>query len=174
MPKTARLILPSKESASSNMNNYIVSVQVLSFSFFSITDACFYVVFLGLMYPALNKLFPGFNEEVKKAGGSVAPPQPVVYRGGGFVKLPMTAKEWDTRQLYISREVLEALLRRLVLERFPHVQAIHGNVTDLTAEGDLIKSAVLKRPDGTVENIQGDFFLDCSGTANGSKYIHVE
>lgn len=122
------------------------------------------------MYPALTKLFPGFIEEVKKAGGSVAPPQPVVYRGGGFVKVPLTADEWETRQLYISREVLEALLRCLVLERFPHVTAIHGNVTDLNATGDTVKSATLKRPDGSMENIEGDLFLDCSGTANGSEY----
>lgn len=120
------------------------------------------------MYPALTRLFPNFVEEVKKAGGSIAPPQPVVYRGGGFVKVPVTANEWDTRQLYISREVLEALLRRLVLERFPHVQAIHGNVSDLVAEGDTVKSAVVRRPDGSNYNVEGDLFLDCSGTANGS------
>lgn len=125
------------------------------------------------MYPALMKLFPDFLEEVKKAGGSIAPPQPVVYRGGGFVKVPLTANEWDTRQLYISREVLEALLRRLVLERFPHVTAIHGNVSDLVAEGDTVKAVALRRPDGSTENIAGDFFLDCSGTANGSKYLLI-
>jgi hypothetical protein len=128
-----------------------------------------HAVFLGLMYPALMKLFPDFLEEVKKAGGSIAPPQPVVYRGGGFVKVPLTANDWDTRQLYISREVLEALLRRLVLERFPHVTAVHGNVSDLVAEGDTVKSVAVRRPDGKTENIAGDFFLDCSGTANGSK-----
>lgn len=121
------------------------------------------------MYPALRKLFPDFIEEVKKAGGSIAPPQPVVYRGGDFVKVPLTADEWEIRQLYISREVLEALLRRLVLERFPHVTAIHGNVSDLVAEGDTVKSATVKRPDGSIENIEGDLFLDCSGTANGSE-----
>lgn len=123
------------------------------------------------MYPALVKLFPDFVEEVKKAGGSIAPPQPVVYRGGGFVKVPLTANEWDTRQLYISREVLEALLRRLVLERFPHVKAVHGNVSDLILEGDVVKSVTLRRPDGSNDKIEGELFLDCSGTTNGSKCL---
>jgi hypothetical protein len=127
------------------------------------------VVFLGLMYPALVKLFPNFVEEVKKAGGSIAPPQPVVYRGGGVVKVPLTANEWETRQLYISREVLEALLRKLVLRDFLNVTTLHGNATELIADGDIIYAVAVRLPDGSTKNIEGSVFLDCTGTTNGSK-----
>jgi len=122
------------------------------------------------MYPALVKLFPNFTEEVRAAGGSIAPPQPVVYRGGGVVKVPLTANEWDTRQLYISREVLEALLRKLVLRDFPNVTSLHGSAADLTAEGDTVKSVTVRLPDGCTQNIEGSVFLDCTGTTNGSEF----
>lgn len=126
-------------------------------------------VFLGLMYPALTKLFPTFIEELRIAGGAVAPPQPVVYRGGGVVQVPTSSSEWDIRQLYISREVLEALLRKMVLRDHPNVKSIYANVTDLKGSPGTVDTAVLRKADGSSEDLQGTVFIDATGTANGSK-----
>ena len=131
----------------------------------------FLAVFLGLMYPTLSKFFPTFEEELRLANGNIVPPQPVVYRGGGVVKLPRKACEWDVRQLYVSREVLEALLRKLVLQQCSNVRTAHGTVTDivLDADGQSVKSANLRYPDGTTESLRSSLVIDATGTANGGE-----
>ena len=124
------------------------------------------------MHPALCKLFPGFESELKLAGGTVAPPQQVVFRGGGYVKLPSASRGWPVRQLYVSREVLEALLRRMLLHGHRNVSTLHGNAVRMntTADRTHVESIVIRASDASEAAYPCAILIDASGTANAGSY----
>ena len=125
-------------------------------------------VFLALLWPTLQSLFPTFKSELVSSSGSVAAPASVSYKAGGFAMLP-DSDAWTTRQIYTSREALEGLLRKLVLA-LPNVEARVGTVTGFEASEDRrrVTSVQVRGPDGATEEIAVAALIDASGTTNGS------
>ena len=127
------------------------------------------------MHPALCKMFPGFEKELQLAGGTVAPPQQVVFRRGGFFKLPSAASGWPVRQLYLSREVLEALLRRMLLRDHSNVSTLHGNAIRMntTVDRKTVESIVIRAHDAPEATYSCAILIDASGTATaGWCWVH--
>ncbi|KAK4052590.1 hypothetical protein OIO90_004218 [Microbotryomycetes sp. JL221] len=128
-------------------------------------------LFLGLLYPSLKSMFANFDDELKQVGGKVVPPHSVSYKGTGFLQLPDANKTgWSVRQLYISREALEALLRKLVLNRCHNVEAQVGTVKGFQISQDkrAINAVSVRRKDGNIEDVACALVVDASGTTNGS------
>ena len=125
-------------------------------------------VFLALLWPTLQSLFPTFKAELYAQSGSVAAPASVSFKAGGFAVLP-DASAWSTRQIYTSREALEGLLRKLVLA-LPNVEARVGTVTGFTASDDRrrVTAVHVRRGDSTNEVVEVAALIDASGTTNGS------
>lgn len=125
-------------------------------------------VFLALLWPALQSLFPTFKAELVASSGSVVAPASVSYKAGGFAMLP-DSDAWTTRQIYTSREALEGLLRKLVLA-LPNVEARVGTVTGFEASSDRrrVTSVQIRAADGATEDIAVAALIDASGTTNGS------
>ncbi|KAM0791043.1 hypothetical protein ACM66B_004339 [Microbotryomycetes sp. NB124-2] len=128
-------------------------------------------LFLGLLHPALKAMFPSFETAFNEAGGKVVPPHPVSYKGTRCLQLPDAEKTgWPVRQLYISREALEALLRKLVLSTCSNVETRVGMAKGIVMSQDRksVESVMVRSPDGQVDNVECAFVVDASGTTNGS------
>ncbi|KAK4046352.1 hypothetical protein OIV83_006133 [Microbotryomycetes sp. JL201] len=154
MQKSARQTRQSGATASSNITNFTV-------------------FFLGLMYPALKAMFSNFEPALYEAGGKIVPPHSVSYKGsgGGFQQLPDAQKTgWPVRQLYISREALEALLRRLLLSSCKNVDSRVGTAKGIVISQDhkRVGSVMVRSSDGQMENVECELIVDASGTTNGS------
>lgn len=129
------------------------------------------LVFLGLLYPSLCQLFPAFDSELRAEGGKVVPPHPVAFRGAGFLKLPDAKRDnWPVRQVYISREALEAMLRRLLLKNHSNVKASTALVTRILLDKNDSKRVAglsVRYPEGRAEDVDASFVVDASGVACG-------
>lgn len=161
-PKSARPIRLSSAHASSSTLSCIVRPLAAPYDY-----ADTYTVLLAILAPSLNSLFPSWDADMKAMGGSYAPPRPNGFRGAGFMRLPTS--NWPIRQIYFSREALEALLRRLILALAP-VSSEVGTVTRLIPSPDrkTISAVVIRSPDGTSREVQAALVIDATGTTNGS------
>lgn len=122
------------------------------------------------MYPSLCQLFPNFESELAALGGKVLPPHSVIFRGAGFLQMPDANRDnWPVRQLYISREAFEALLRRLILKNHGNVRTDTALVTRLHLANDgsqKVAGVGMRYPDGRSTIIDTALVVDASGVAS--------
>ncbi|KAI5116397.1 hypothetical protein M0805_005865 [Coniferiporia weirii] len=134
-------------------------------------------VFQPLALYALRKLFPNADQEVRNADGRIADYEMNVHAyGRPVMKLPR--HEYPDGKypqcFFMSREMYERLLRRLVVNSSKRIRWVAGTATGVsTASGDpsTLSSVTVRTSEGVEENIAAALVIDCTGgTQAGLKW----
>ena len=93
---------------------------------------------------------------------------------GRDVNLPDDVPE----TIFASRQGYETLLRRLILdkERYPNIDQIAGTVTGINPDdthSSRVRSVSIKKEDGTIVSIEGQFFIGRSFLMRSRLLTHV-
>ncbi|THH06443.1 hypothetical protein EW145_g4086 [Phellinidium pouzarii] len=135
-------------------------------------------IFQPLALLALRKLFPNVDEEVKNADGRIAAYEVNGHAfGRPIMKIPM--HEYPDGNypecLFMTRELYERLLRRLVTQSSKRIRWVVGTATGInTVPGDptTLSSVTIRTPEGNGEKIPAALVIDCTGgTQAGLKWL---
>ncbi|KAL5526456.1 hypothetical protein ACEPAF_8179 [Sanghuangporus sanghuang] len=134
--------------------------------------------FQPIALEALRKYFPSIDDEIRRTNGIISDYEVNCHcHGRHFMALPRQEFP-DGKQpkcFFMSRELYERLLRRLVLNYSDRIRIKIGTVTNLDADpADLvtISSVSVRLPDGDMEDIPATLVIDCTGgTQAGFKWL---
>ncbi|EGN96339.1 hypothetical protein SERLA73DRAFT_170728 [Serpula lacrymans var. lacrymans S7.3] len=120
---------------------------------------------------AYRSLFPKFDEEAEASGVHIAAADIKWCIWGRFAHPPYEEYPAGLPQTcFTSRQGLETLLRRLVLDKtqYPNIDYVVGTVTDYQADAtDTARLRnVLVRTDGGNTSIDADLVIDCTGASH--------
>src|SRR5580700_11466499 len=122
---------------------------------------------LGAGLKALENLFPGFGNELVRAGAEpMEPGFDMLYEVPGQDVWPRIKLTWPTYAM--SRPLIERTLRRQV-ERIGNLKVRRGcRVLNIVSEARLLAATGIRyeTPDGTRKTLESDLIVDASG--NGS------
>ncbi|KAL1746893.1 hypothetical protein HDZ31DRAFT_33158 [Schizophyllum fasciatum] len=125
----------------------------------------------GIGYRAFRQLFDKFDEECAASGIAIGPADYKTHMWGNA----LADTDANDPTVFTSRQGIETLLRRLVLDKgaFPNIDYVVGTVTGLVASAEdpaRVGGVAVTGPDGA-STIDGAFFVDCTGSAQALKWL---
>ncbi|KAH8117861.1 hypothetical protein DFH11DRAFT_1503246 [Phellopilus nigrolimitatus] len=134
--------------------------------------------FQPIALDALRKLFPDADEEIKSSDARIVPLEVNVHSyGKEIMKLPKDEyPDGNYPQcFFMTREMYERVLRRLVLNSSKRIRSVVGTATGVkTIPGDptTLSSVTVRAAEGAEENVPATLVIDCTGgTQAGLKWI---
>ncbi|KAL1678036.1 hypothetical protein EV122DRAFT_278668 [Schizophyllum commune] len=126
----------------------------------------------GFVYRCMSRLFPNFRDECAASEIHVGKPIPKLHFWGiGAKCIPEELPDVH----FTSRQGQETIMRRLTMDKskYPNIEQITGLVVSLHADPidrQRVQKISVRTVAGTVD-IEGALFLDCTGTAQGPKWL---
>ncbi|TRM63545.1 hypothetical protein BD626DRAFT_402159 [Schizophyllum amplum] len=126
----------------------------------------------GFVFRSMSRLFPNWRNECAASGMHVGKPIPKLH----FWGIGARCKPEELPDVHFtSRQGQETIMRRLTMDRtkYPNIEQITGLVVSMHGDPDdpkRIQKVSVRTSEGTID-IHGALFLDCTGTAQGPKWL---